>query len=304
MLPFNFNHLYYFYEVARKGSFSHAAETLRVSQSAISVQIKQFETSLGHTLFNRIKTGVELTESGNIVFEYAEEIFSDVDRVRNALAAMEHDLTGTISIGTVNSIGIYFLPEVLKDFNQEYPQVKVGILFKSPPELIAAVRGGRTDFAILTANRRYPGLTSVPIQKNKMFLVAPPDHPLAGLEEIALADLEKYPFLGFEEGMETRAMMDALFRRMSLSIEYVVESSNVATIKHMAMAGLGLAILPETAVGPEIRQGTLVRPSVPSLYMVQEITAYHKTSRPLTPTRQRFLAGMQGHITGERTPKR
>ncbi len=297
LLPLNFNHLYYFYVVARRGSFSQAAEELRVSQSAISVQIKQFEASLGHTLFNRVKAGVELTESGEVVFQYAEKIFSDVEKVRSDLEAMEHDLTGTISIGTVNSIGIYFLPEVLKEFNEEYPQVKVGIIFKSPAELVAGVRGGKIDFAILTSNRRYAGLTSVPIQKNKMFLVAPPDHPLAAQEQIALADLEKYPFLGFEEGMETRAMMDALFRRMSLSIEYVVESSNVATIKHMAMAGLGLAILPETAVGPEIRQGLLVRPAVPSLYMVQEITAYHKTSRPLTPTKSEFLAGMQRRRT-------
>ena len=304
MLPFNFNHLYYFYVTARHGSVSRAAEELRISQSALSVQIKQFEASLGHKLFDRVRTGVELNDSGEVVFQYAEEAFGDVDRVRNALEAMEHDLTGTISIGTVNSIGIYFLPDILKLFNEENPQVKVGIIFKSPSELVASVRAGKIDFALLTSKRQYPGLTAVPIQKTKMFLVAPPDHPLAAQETIQLSDLEKYPFLGFEEGMEVRAMMDALFRRMSLSIEYAMESSNVATIKHMAMAGLGLAILPETAVGPEIRQGLLIRPPIPSLYMVQEITAYHKTGRSMTPSKREFLTGLQRRTTGDRRLKR
>ena len=85
VLPLNFNHLYYFYVVSKHGSFSDAARELAVSQSAVSVQMKQFEGSLGTTLFDRRKSGVELTGPGEIVYEYAEEIFQNVDRLRDEL---------------------------------------------------------------------------------------------------------------------------------------------------------------------------------------------------------------------------
>jgi len=304
VLPLNFNHLYYFYVVARRGSFSQAAVDLRISQSSISVQIKQFEAAMGHTLFNRIKTGVELTESGQVLFEYADNIFNDVERIQDALEAVEHQVRGSISIGTVTSVGIYILPEVLKAFHQEYPEVKIAVDIQRGRELVDAVRVGKIDFAVMTSNRTYPDLTRLPIRKNKLFLVAPPDHPLASKDRVSPAEIEEFPFLGFDEGMELRVMMDALFRRMSLSPEYVMASSNVATVKHMALAGLGLAILPETAVGQEIRQGLLVRLDVPTLFMTQEITAYYKTNRPLTPTRNAFLKVMQEQMSGKRFLKR
>lgn len=300
----NLNHLHYFYMVAKHGSFSRAARELRVSQSSISVQIKQLEAALGHTLFTRIKSGVELTESGGVVFECAESIFHDLERLEDTLEAMQRTPSGTVTVGTVNSIGIYVLPGLLRAFNAQYPEVKVGIHVSTPRELVEGVRMNKVDFAVLTTGREYTGLTRVPLRRDKMFLVAPPAHELAQKASVLPSDLEKYPFLGFEEGMESRMMMDALFRRMKLSVEYTMETSNVATIKHMVMAGLGLAILPETVVGDEIRRGRLVRPHVPSLYMLQEITVYHKENRNLTPARREFLAALRREMAETRPVKR
>jgi DNA-binding transcriptional LysR family regulator len=304
MLPLNFNHLYYFYIVAKRGSFSQAATDLRISQSSISVQIKQFEAALGHILFNRIKTGVELTESGQLLFQYADDVFHDVERIQDELEAVEHQIRGSISVGTVTSIGIYMLPDVLKAFHTEYPEVKISVDVQRARELIDWVKIGKIDFAVLTAGRQYPELTRVPLKKNKLFLVAPKGHPLADQERVSPSELERYPFLGFDEGTELRLMMDGLFRRMSLGIEYAMASSNVAAVKHMALAGLGLAILPETAVGEEIRQGQLVRLDVPTLFMVQEVTLYYKSKRPLTPTRAEFLRVIRDQLSGKRPLKR
>ena len=300
MLPLNFNHLYYFYAVAKAGSFSEAARELNVSQSSISVQIRQFENYLGHTLFNRLKKGVERTESGEVVFQFAEEVFHDVDRIWNDLEAMERQIKGTLSIGTINSFGIYTLPGVLKEFTSRFPEVKVTVQFGGPRQLAEMLQSGKVDIAVVNSSRRYGGLTGVALREMKMFLVAPPDHPLASLETVNPRELENHPFIGYEEGSETRMMMDAFFRRMSLSVEYALESSNVATVKHMVMAGLGLSVLPETAVGDEIRGGRLVRIDVQGLYMAQRITLYYKTNRTLTPTRREFLKFLQHTLGAER----
>jgi DNA-binding transcriptional LysR family regulator len=300
VLPLNFNHLYYFYVVAKAGSFSDAARELRVSQSSISVQIRQFEAHLGHTLFNRLKTGVELTESGEVVFQYAEETFQDVDRIWNDLEAMERQVKGSLAIGTINSFGVYTLPGLIKGFTDRFPDVKVSVELRSAREVVELLQGGKVDIAILNSGRKYSGLTSVSLRESKMFLVAPPDHDLVTSTDSNPRELEKHPFIGYEEGNEARMMMDAFFRRLSLSVEYALESSSVATIKHMVMAGLGVSVLPEDAVGNEIRQGLLARVDIQGLYLVQKVTLYHKTNRTLTPTRREFLDFMRREYGSER----
>jgi DNA-binding transcriptional LysR family regulator len=230
----------------------------------------------------------------------SEEIFHDVDRIWNDLEAMERQIKGTLSIGTINSFGIYTLPGLLKEFTGRFPEVKVTVQFAAPRQLAEMLQSGRVDIAVINSSRRYGGLTGVALREMKMFLVAPPDHPLASPETVNPRELENHPFIGYEEGSETRMMMDAFFRRMSLSVEYALESSNVATVKHMVMAGLGLSVLPETAVGDEIRDGRLVRIDVQGLYMAQRITLYYKTNRTLTPTRREFLKFIQHTLGAER----
>jgi DNA-binding transcriptional LysR family regulator len=296
MLPLNFNHFYYFYEVARHGSFTAAARELMVSQSSLSIQVKQFEQSLGGALLDRRRGGVDLTEAGNAAFQVAERVFQDIDQLHALLLESERMIKGRVSIGTVNSIGIYLLPEVLRTFRDTFPDVGIKIDFKESEAVMDLLYTGKVDFAIVPWYRRYPDLTSRRVTKNKMFLVGPPDHPLAHGEVIAPRELEAYPFVGYEEGMETRAMIDGLFKRMSLSIEYAIESSNSATIKHMVMAGMGLAILPDVAVAPEIRRKQLSRINVPTMTMSRDIVLYHKSSRTLSATRAEFARFLEDYF--------
>lgn len=289
MLPLNFNHFYYFYEVARHGSFTAAARDLLVSQSSLSIQIRQLEESLGGPLFDRRKGGVDLTEAGAAAYQVAERIFPEIDRLHSTLLESERRIRGTVSVGTVNSIGIYLLPRILTRFKEDFPDVGFKIDFKEGEAVLDTLYAGKVDFAILPWNRKYAGLTGTLLTRNKMFLVASADHPLAGAEKVSPRELEKYPFIGYEEGMQTRSMIDAMFKRMALTIEYTIESANSATIKHMVIAGMGLAILPDIAVAPEIRQGLIKRIDVPSLLMSRDVVLYHKTNRTLSATRRKFV---------------
>jgi molybdate transport repressor ModE-like protein len=298
------NHLLYFHAVAKHGSITGASKELMISQSSLSIQMKQFEQAIGHQLLNRSKSGVELTESGEIMYQSAERISQEVDRLTDRLEQAEHRVRGTISIATVNSIGIYMLPDLLKEFKEEFPEVRIKIDFKSARESTEMLQAGRVDFSIITWNRKYDNLTSVPLRTNKMFLVGPPDHPLAGGERLSPRELEKYPFIGFEEGTPTRTMVDALFKRMAIDVDYTIESGNAATIKHMVMAGMGLAFLPDVAVGQEIRDERLSRLDVPTMVMAQEITLYYKKSRSLSPTKQEFIQFLKEHSAPTRVRRR
>lgn len=296
MLPLNYNHFYYFYEVARHGSFTAAARDLLVSQSSLSIQIKQFEQDMGGRLFDRRKGGVDLTEAGAAAYQVAERVFPEIDRLQSSLLETERQFKGLISVGTVNSVGIYVLPRILTAFKAEFPDVKIKIDFKESEGVLDLLYAGKVDFAIIPWNRRYPDLTGVKLTNNKLFLVAPPDHPLAGKPSVSPRDLEAYPFVGYEEGMQTRSMIDSLFKRMSISVEYSIESSNSATIKHMVMAGMGLGFLPDIAVGSEVRRGRLVRIDVPALVMTRDVVLYHRTNRTLSRTRLEFIRFLDGYF--------
>lgn len=289
MLPLNFNHFYYFYEVARHGSFTAAARALMISQSSLSIQIKQLEQDVGRPLFDRRKGGVDLTDAGSAAYQVADRVFHEIDRLKSSLRESERQIKGMISMGTVDSIGIYVLPQILTAFKAAFPDVSMKIDFKHAEKVLDLLYAGKVDFAIIPWKRKYTDLESVEITQNKMFLVAPPDHPVAGLEKVSPRDLERYPFVGYEEGMQTRSMIDALFKRMAMTVEYSIESANTATIKHMVMAGMGLAFLPDIAVAPEIRRGQLVRIDVPALMMSRDIVLYYRSKRTLSPTREEFV---------------
>jgi DNA-binding transcriptional LysR family regulator len=285
----NLNHLFYFYEVARRGSFTRASRDLLVAQSALSVQIKALELSLGTPLFDRRRSGVELTEAGQRAYSAAERIFTDVDQLIADLSQTGRQVSGGVNVGTVNSIGMYQLPDVLSEFRKKFPDVRVRVDFRESEGVMDQLFQGKSDIAIVPWQRAYSDLNAVPLARHKMFLVAPADHPLAALERVSPHDLEKHPFVGYHEGMHTRSMIDALFKRMSINVEYAIESSNSATIKQMVLAGMGIAFLPEIAVSAELRRGLLVRLDVPPLMMHQDVTLYTRKNRTLTRTANEFV---------------
>jgi DNA-binding transcriptional LysR family regulator len=304
MTPINFNHFYYFYEVARHGGFTAAARELMISQSALSIQIKSFEESLGAALFDRTRGGVELTDTGQRAYHVAERVFQEIEELLSEVRESGRRFTGEVSVGTVNSIGIYVLPEVLSAFREQFPDVEVRIDFKAVEGVIGQLEAGRVDFAIIPWNRNYRDLLGIPLEPVKMFLVARPDHPLAAQERVHPRELGRHPFVGYEQGLHTRTMTDSLFKRIGVEATYSIESANAATIKHMVMAGMGLAILPEYAVSGELRSGQLTRIEVPMMTMSQELTVYVRRNRTLSTARAHFLEFLQDYFRRPAPPYR
>jgi DNA-binding transcriptional LysR family regulator len=231
----------------------------------------------------------------------AERVFQDVEQLLADVRESGRRFTGAVSVGTVNSIGIYVLPEVLGAFRTAFPEVDVRIDFKGVDGVVELLIAGRVDVAMIPWNHDYPELIAVPLRPVKMFLVAPPDHPLAAESRVHPRDLGKYPFVGYQQGMHTRTLMDSLFKRMSVRVAYAIESGNAATIKHMVMAGMGVAIVPDFAVAGELRRGQLARIDVPMMTMTQELTAYVRKSRTLSPTRAQFLGYLQEYFRRPRS---
>ena len=201
-------------------------------------------------------------------------------------------------MGTVNSIGIYVLPNVLGAFREAFPDVDVRIDFKEVEGVISQVESGRVDFAIIPWNRKYGDLLGIPLQPVKMFLVALPDPPPGRRRAGPPARPRTLPV----RGISGRALHAHHDRQPSSSASASrcstrSESANAATIKHMVMAGMGLAIVPEFAVADELRSGELARIEVPMMTMSQELTVYLRRNRTLSRARAQFLDFLQEYFS-------
>ena len=294
MLPSNFNHLYYFYRVAVHKSVSKASKELLIAQSALSTQLKQLEESLDTTLFNRTKGGMALTDTGDLVFGFASNMFETYEEMRRAMVLAETEVRGPLHIGSVNSIGIYLLPEILTAFHEQFGDVQIHLEMHTSNLVLEMLQENQIDLALIAWNRQYPQLESAVIMQNDMILAANPKHPLIRKRKPTLKDLAEYPFIGYEAGTPTRIMIDSHFKSLGLNLDYVLELSNIATIKQLAISGMGLALLPRIAVEHELKDKVLRPVEVPEAQMERPVTLYWKERRVLSRPAQEFINFLKG----------
>ncbi len=294
MLPCNFNHLYYFYRVAAHKRVSKASKELLIAQSALSTQLKQLEESLETTLFNRTKGGMDLTENGELLYAYASKMFETYDDMRRAMVLAEKQVRGPLNIAAVRSIGIYFLPRILTEFHRKFPDVQVNLELHSSNRVMEILQDNQADLALIAWNRQYPLLKSSVVIQNNMILVAHPKHPLVKKRSILLADVVGYGFVGYEAGTPTRVMIDSHFKGLGIHLEYVMASSNIDSIKQLAVAGMGLAFLPEIAIEVELKLKMLKEITLEELQIERPVTVYWKERRVLPRPAQVILKFLEG----------
>lgn len=289
MLPCNFNHLYYFYRVAVHKSVSKASKELLIAQSALSTQLKQLEESLEMTLFNRTKGGMTLTEKGELIFAYASRMYETYGEMKRAVVLAETEVRGPLNLASVHSIGVYLLPRILTKFRKKYGDVHINLELSSSNEVMDKLQENQVDLALIAWNRQSPLLDSRVIMQNHMILVAHPDHAIIKKRNPKIQDLAKVDFIAYEAGTPTRVMIDTHFKGAGVQLNYIMESTNIATIKHLAIAGMGLALLPRIAVQLELRSRSLKEVNIPDTQIDRPITLYWKDKRVLTSPAQKFV---------------
>jgi DNA-binding transcriptional LysR family regulator len=302
MLPCNFNHLYYFYRVAVHRSVSKASKELLIAQSALSTQLKQLEESMDAALFNRTKGGMDLTETGELVFGYTARMFEGYEEMRRAMVLAEKEVRGPLNVASVNSIGIYLLPPLLTEYHRQYPDVKINLELQSSHRVMELLQDNQVDLALIAWNRQYPLLQSSVIMQNRLVLAAHPRHPLVKKRALSLVDLVGQGFVGYEAGTPTRIMIDTHMKGLGVPLEYILESANIATIKQMVIAGMGLALLPEFAINLELREKALRVLPLPDAEIERPVTVYWKERRVLSRPAQKFLDQLKKGISATPAP--
>lgn len=257
-MPLNFHQLHIFHTVAERGSFSAAAQTLYMTQPAVTMQVQSLEEYFGTKLFMRSTKKIELTEAGKVLLPYAKksiDLIRDTDLV---MTSFTKELKGRLMLGASLTIGESILPRWLGPFGKEFPNIGISMKVMNTAHLIEEIETHQLNFAIIEAPIQHPDMHIEAVMEDELVLVVPSDHPLNELKELELGDVLQYPFILREKGSGTRQVMeDKLIENGydPLQLKIVMELGSTGAIKSAVEAGLGISFLSVSSVKHEVALG-------------------------------------------------
>lgn len=253
----NLNQLRIFYESAKEHSFTRAAEHLRVSQPAVSSQIKQLEAITRMRLFTKVGRRIYLTEAGEMLFGYAQKIFQLENEAEQALDRIREVQTGTLHIGTTKTYARFLMPNYISMFHALYPGISIHLSEGSSMEMMQSLLHMKNELAIVASDTDPKFLNSIIFRKESILLVISPGHYLAKKESVTLEEVSKVPLIMREEGSGTRKIVMEVFRNKGLKPIVLYEASNLEFTKELLKRGEGASFIVEPVVRNELKQGIL-----------------------------------------------
>jgi DNA-binding transcriptional LysR family regulator len=254
----NLNQLRAFFLAAREKNVTRAAETLCVTQPAITMQIRSMEHNLGVKLIRRCGRDFQLTEAGDVLFKYAERIFGIVDEMEYALMSYTELAQGSLKLGTTRTFARYFMPDLISRFQELFPKVKVLLGEGNSQEIAEGVLSFKYDLGLIGGLPYDKKLKVIPYIKAEFWLVTPPGHRFADKSEISLQDLHNEPIIIREKGSGARYAILSLLRSHGVTPSVLVEAGSVEFIKEYVMQGEGISFLYRAEVEREVERGLLV----------------------------------------------
>jgi LysR family transcriptional regulator, transcriptional activator of the cysJI operon len=249
-----------FYTVARLLSFTRAAETLHMTQPAVTFQVRQLEDYLNTRLFDRNHHRVALTESGRIVYEYAERIFELYAEMDHALKELAREADGALTVGATREAAEQLLPALLRDFKRRRPELNLKLKILGADELLSEVANGAADMGVVAGQVTAGDLQVDLCQADELVVIAPPQHPLTCRGRAVIHDLADYFFIAREPGCWVRETLARYLAASGIDGEVLkpaLELSSLEAIKGAVEVGMGIAILARSAVAQELEAGSL-----------------------------------------------
>ena len=242
-----------FVEVARQGSFSGAAESLFVTQPAISKRVKALEDELGTLLFDRIGRKTTLTEAGRALLPRASQLLDEAEDMRRFASSLSDAVTGSLVMGTSHHIGLHRLPPVLKAFRAAYPSVSLDIRFMDSEQACHAVESGDLELAIVTLPSAVPDNLHVEtIWTDRLHVVAEPGHPLNTGRKIPLEELVTCPCVLPGTSTYTHTILKNAIADHRMALDVSMTTNYLETLKMLVKTGFGWSVIPHTMVDGEI----------------------------------------------------
>ncbi len=249
-----------FFTVARLLSFTKAAETLHMTQPAVTFQVRQLEEYFNTRLFDRTHNRISLTDAGSLVYGYAEKIFDLYNEMENMIKDMTGEISGSLTIGASTTIAEYMLPSLLGDFRKQYQDVVIHLKVSNTEGIVSMVENNVIDLGVVEAPVGNKNLVVETCRNDRLVAIVPNGHPLASHDVVHLDELLEYPFICREEGSGTREVIEEYIcnaEGCKEGLNVAMELGSPEAVKGAVEAGMGISIVSEATIAKELRLGTL-----------------------------------------------
>jgi DNA-binding transcriptional LysR family regulator len=274
---------------------SAAAQQLNVTQSAISVLVRQMEDGLGTRLFDRTTRSLQPTQAANEAIAVAERILRDVD----ALGAGQHALStlqrGRVSLAITPTLAEMLLPAAVRRFTTEHPEVRLVIDDCAPDQFLARVVGEQVDFGIGTPEGTAADVVQQTLLRDHLSLVCPANHPLARSRSVRWADLGGHAITTIHAGYGVRRLIDAAAARAGVTLQVAHEVTFLSTALWMTASGLGASVMPSAYAVHAGWPGLVVRP-LTAPRVSRDVAIVTRRGRSLSAACEGFIAVLRAEL--------
>ncbi|MEY3867360.1 MAG: hypothetical protein RLZZ338_1251 [Cyanobacteriota bacterium] len=284
-LPFTLDQLRILKAIAAEGSFKRAADSLYVSQPAVSLQVQNLERQLDVPLFDRGGRRAQLTEAGYLLLDYGEKILSLCQETCRAIEDLQNLQGGTLIVGASQTTGTYLLPRMIGLFRQKYPDVAVQLHVHSTRRTAWSVVNGQIDLAIVGGEiptELSESLDVLSYAEDELALIIPVTHYMAKFETILRDDLYKLQFITLDSQSTIRKVIDQVLTRCGIDtrrLKIEMELNSIEAIKNAVQSGLGAAFVSVSAIEKELQMGALHKAKIDQVVINRTLSVIYNPNR-------------------------
>lgn len=312
-IPFTLDQLRILRAIAAEGSFKRAADTLYISQPAVSLQVQNLERQMAVPLFDRGGRRAQLTEAGQLLLSYGEKILSLCQETCRAIEDLQNLQGGTLIVGASQTTGTYLLPRTIGAFRQQYPDVAVQLQVHSTRRTSWSVANGQVDLAIIGGEvpaELQETLNIFPYADDELALIAATAHPMVQAEPIPKEDLYKLGFITLDSQSTIRKVIDRVLTRHEIDpkrLKIEMELNSIEAIKNAVQSGLGVAFVSILAIEKELQMGTLQRLDIDGIEIKRTLSLIVNPNRYRSKAAEAFIQEVlpkfstEGWFTGKET---
>ena len=286
----NFHQLYLFYTVASHHSFSKAAQALAITQPAVSIQIQELEKSMGVTLFHRRSKGLRVTEVGETVYAYAQQIFALSGKLLETVQEAQDLKTGHLVLGASTTPGEFVLPKIVGQFRRIYPGIQLELIIANTRSIVQRILNREIDLGMVgeRPHQHSDELEMIDYLEDEIVLVAAPDHPIAHLPSLTAQRLVEEGLIVREVGSATRQTAERLLESLGALPQIALELGSNEAVKQAAAAGGGIGVVSRLGILAEVMAGKLTVLEVEGWDCRRPLTLVYPKDRYLSPAQRAF----------------
>ncbi|TQR19419.1 LysR family transcriptional regulator [Psychrobacillus vulpis] len=277
-------------KVVELGSLTKAADMMGYTQSGVSHTISSLEQEFGFLLLARSRSGVKLTMNGEQVLKTIREILKWNEHLEQEVASIHGIEIGTIHIGTFTSVSVNWLPDILKDFQQDYPSIEIKLFEGDYRQIEDWISDGVIDCGFLSLPTR-DMMDIIPLHKDQMVVLLPTNHPLSSETRLTLSQIEKEAFIMPRKGGDDD--INRILEKASIKPDIKFTAGDDYAIMAMVEKGLGISILPELVLRGQQRNIRIIELEEPSY---RSLGIAVSSIRHVSPATKKFLSYVQNHL--------